>query len=174
MEKYTQYQILSRLLDQIFNNSVCAAYFCYDFNEFGVLRQYHGRCFILSIASSSSSLDTLHLSLICSVWLHALCFLHDVCRPHRRWKDLISLSSSSSSSLSLLPSLLFFVYGLSLLLFRGGAVSDGWGAQTDPDPAWRDGEHVVVVVVMMLKSAHLKPPVWSQTDCGPVVLESPH
>lgn len=56
-------------------------------------------------------------------------------------------------------------------LCRGGALSDGWSAQTDPDPAWGDGEHVVMLVAL-LKSALLKPRVGNQTDCGPVGLES--
>lgn len=98
-------------------------------------------------------------------------FLHDVCSSHRLWKDLISHSLFSPPSPPSFCLLSFF--SLSSLC-RGGALSDGWSAQTDPDPAWRDGEHVVMVVVVLLKSALLKPRHGSQTDCGPVVLESPH
>lgn len=133
----------------VLHTSVMFFWFCHRF-EFCLLRQYHDRCFILSIASS---LDTMHLSLICSVWLHGL-FLHDICSSPRHWKDLISLSLFS------LPPPSFCLLSLFSLssLCRGGALSDGWSAQTDSDPAWRDGEHVVmVVVVVLLKSALLKP-----------------
>lgn len=136
------------------------------------LHRYHDRRFVSSIASSStSSLDTIHLSLICSVWLHGLLvsfFARCVCSSHRHWKDLISLSLFS---LPPSPPSFFIVFFSLSSLCRGGALSDGWSAQTDPDPAWGDGEHVVMLVVL-LKSALLKPWAGNQTDCGPVGLES--
>lgn len=88
-----------------------------------------------------------------------VCFLHDGCMCQ---KDLISLFSLSQA----LPSLFFcslLCFSLSSLC-RGGAFSDGWGSQADPDPARRDGERVAMLVVLLW--------VRNQTDCGPVGLES--
>lgn len=106
------------------------------------------------------TLSTVHLSLICSVSAWYLFFLHDVCGSHRFNTTLCSRSLFCLSPFCSLSS-----------LCRGGALSDGWSAQTDPDPAWGDGEHVVMLVAL-LKSALLKPRIGNQTDCGPVGLES--
>lgn len=42
-------------------------------------------------------------------------------------------------------------------LCRGGSLSDGWSAPTDPDPARGDGEHVAMMAALVLNSALLKP-----------------
>lgn len=90
-----------------------------------------------------------HPSLIRSVWLHGCCccrgfFLHALC--FCVWNDFNITLFSPFPSLCLL--IISFV--LCFPLCRGCALSDGWSAQTDPDPAWGDGEHVVMVLLKSL------------------------
>lgn len=85
-----------------------------------------------------------------------VCFCWSVCTRRLRPNDrnrLMCLSPLSSPPSCLLS------FSLSSLC-RGGSFSDGWSSQADPDPAWGDGEHVAVLLVLLKWALSLGPNRW--------------